>query len=90
MKTFDEHVTELGDTILITRDFCGSVREAIADYYADFGFSPGPERDRVTAAALQYADRAWCASQRAAGVTRPIHSDERASIHRTLEQERRR
>jgi hypothetical protein len=86
MKTFDEHIQDLAQTILTTRDLCGDERQAVLDYLADHGFARGyPSAAIVAEQARAQADRIWRQSQREAGVTDPISPEERAAITRTLE-----
>ena len=83
-KFHNQHVADLADRIVATRDFCGNEREAILDYLADEGFTIGTGRS-VREAAVRRANAIWAASQRAAGVSKPISAGERASIHRMME-----
>jgi hypothetical protein len=86
MKTFDEHIQDLAQTILTTRDLCGDERTAIRDYLADHGFTPGsPNAVIIADKARIEANRQWQWAQREAGVTSPISPEERATITRTLD-----
>lgn len=78
------YVAELADAaqaIVTARDFCGDETQALRDWEADNGRLTEPERQIVR----DHAERIWRASQRAAGVTKPITTGERASIERALE-----
>jgi len=77
------YIAELGDAaqaIVIARDFCGDEAEALRDWESDNRRLTEPERG----IARDHAERIWRASQRAAGVAKPITTNERISINRKL------
>ena len=60
MKTWDEHVRDLADTILTTRDLCGNESVAIRDYLADYGFARhSVNADLITQKARELAEEIW-------------------------------
>ena len=74
-------IQSAANAILNARDFCGSEREEAREAFSGFGI-------KMTSAlykqAMNAADGEWCASQVEAGVTKPISSSERQSIHNLM------
>lgn len=68
---------------IATRDMCGDERQTLQDFEREFGAFTPAQRDTIRAS----VDEAWRRSQRAAGVTKPITSNERMAIEFTLEAE---
>jgi hypothetical protein len=68
--------------IVSSRDFCGNENQAAMESFADDGFAATQENMR---AAFSIANNEWARCQKAAGVTAPIDSYERAEIERIFE-----
>lgn len=59
MKTFNEHVDALANTIVATRDFCGDEGEAIKEYRLDNGFALSLAWMQVLEAGVERANEIW-------------------------------
>ena len=69
--------------LIATRDMCGDERQTLKDFEREFGTFTETQRDDIRSS----ADGAWRRSQRAAGVCKPITSNERMAIELALETE---